>query len=322
MFAVVLVGGVGTRLRPLTNTTPKPLLPLGQHTILEWLMTHLARGGVTEAVLALGFKPEPFLRAFPDATCAGVRLHYAIEDSPLDTAGAIGFAARHVGLHERHESFVVANGDIVTDLSVATLVEQHRANVRVGAQATLHLTPVDDPSQFGVVELDVAGRVLGFVEKPAPGTATSHYVNAGTYVFESSVLSLLPGNAPLSVERVTFPELVRNNALFAHRTDDYWRDAGRPDTYRLANLDLISGTRRDRDVAVHSSARVDASAVVVNSVIGAGARVAAGARVTDSVVFPRAVIGEYAEVVASSVMGEVPANAVVRDALVGATANS
>jgi mannose-1-phosphate guanylyltransferase len=227
-----------------------------------------------------------------------------------------------VGLHERRESFVVANGDIVTDLSVTTLVEQHRANVRMGAQATLHLTPVEDSSQFGVVELDSAGRVLGFVEKPAPGTATSRYVNAGTYVFESSVLSLLPGNAPLSVERMTFPELVRTNVLYAHRTDDYWRDAGRPDTYRLANLDLISGARRDRDAAVHPSAVVDASAVVVNSVIGAGARVAAGARVTDSVVFPHAVIGEHASVVASSVMGEVFANAVVRDALVGAAANS
>ena len=133
MFAVVLVGGFGTRLRPLTNTTPKPLLPLGQRTILERMLTHLARGGVTDAVLALGFKPEPFLAAFPDNTCAGVRLHYAIESTPLDTAGAIGFAARSVGLHERNETFVVANGDIVTELSIADLVTAHRGNVQAGA---------------------------------------------------------------------------------------------------------------------------------------------------------------------------------------------
>ena len=184
MFAVVLVGGFGTRLRPLTNDIPKPLLPLGQRTILECLMSHLARGGVTDAVLALGFKPEPFLAAFPDARCAGVRLQYAIESSPLDTAGAIGFAARSVGLHERNEAFVVANGDIVTDLSIASLIAQHHANVGHGALATIHLTPVEDPSQFGVVQFDSSGtvghtvgnKVSGFVEKPAPGTVTSRHV--------------------------------------------------------------------------------------------------------------------------------------------------
>ncbi|MFM8955997.1 MAG: nucleotidyltransferase family protein [Actinomycetota bacterium] len=117
MHAVVLVGGFGTRLRPLTNTVPKPLLPLGQRTILEWLLTHLARGGVTDAVLALGFKPEPFMQAFPDSQCAGVRLSYAIEDSPLDTAGAIGFAARAAGIHPRGETVVVANGDIAMTAS-------------------------------------------------------------------------------------------------------------------------------------------------------------------------------------------------------------
>ena len=220
MFAVVLVGGFGTRLRPLTNTTPKPLLPLGQRTILEWMLTHLARGGVTDAVLALGFKPEPFLAAFPDNTCAGVRLHYAIESTPLDTAGAIGFAARSVGLHERNETFVVANGDIVTELSIADLVAAHRGNVQAGALATIHLTPVADPTQFGVVERDAHSKVTGFVEKPAPGTTTSFHVNAGTYVFEPAVLDLLPGDAPLSVERTTFPQLVQRGALYDQPTED------------------------------------------------------------------------------------------------------
>jgi mannose-1-phosphate guanylyltransferase len=317
MYAVVLVGGFGTRLRPLTNSVPKPLLPLGQRTILEWLMVHLARGGVTHAVLALGFKPEPFLQAFPDAMCAGVRLSYAIEDSPLDTGGAIGFAARSVGLHERGETFVVANGDIVTDLSVGALVERHTANVRRGGEATIHLTPVDDPSQFGVVEHDATGSVSGFIEKPAPGTTTSRHVNAGTYVFESSVLELLPGNSPLSVERVTFPELVRRGTLYALPTDDYWLDAGRPDTYRRANLDLIGGVRRDRDEAVHPTARVDASSVVTNSVVGAKATIASGARVSNSVIFPRARIGANSQVSGSSVMGDVAPGSTVRDSLVG-----
>ncbi|MFM7391090.1 MAG: sugar phosphate nucleotidyltransferase [Actinomycetota bacterium] len=316
MHAVVLVGGFGTRLRPLTNTVPKPLLPLGQRTILEWLLTHLARGGVTDAVLALGFKPEPFMRAFPDSQCAGVRLSYAIEDSPLDTAGAIGFAARTAGIHQRGETFVVANGDIVTDLAVADLVRRHKMNVQRGGQATIHLTPVDDPSQFGVVEHDADGRVAGFVEKPAPGTTTSRHVNAGTYVFEPDVLDIMPGDAPLSVERATFQELARRGTLFALPTDDYWLDAGRPDSYRRANLDLVGGRRRDREDAVHRSANVAASATVRNSVVGAAATISEGATVTDSVIFPGAFVGAGAQVSASSVMGDVAAGAVVRDALI------
>lgn len=321
MFAVVLVGGFGTRLRPLTNDIPKPLLPLGQRTILECLMSQLARGGVTDAVLALGFKPEPFLAAFPDARCAGVRLQYAIESSPLDTAGAIGFAARSVGLHERNEAFVVANGDIVTDLSIASLIAQHRANVGHGALATIHLTPVEDPSQFGVVQFDSSGKVSGFVEKPAPGTVTSRHVNAGTYVFESAVLRQLPGDAPLSVERVTFPALASSGELFAYPTDDYWLDAGRPDTYVRGNLDLINGVRREHDVAIHADARIHATAVVTNSVVGAGASIAAGAHVVDSVIFPNASIGERANVRSSAVLGNVSADAQVREALVGAEQN-
>jgi mannose-1-phosphate guanylyltransferase len=317
MHAVVLVGGFGTRLRPLTNSLPKPLLPLGQRTILEWLLVHLARGGVTDAVLALGFKPEPFMQAYPDARCAGVRLSYAIEDSPLDTAGAIGFAARSAGLHERGETFVVANGDIVTDLSVGDLVAAHRANVSHGARATIHLTPVADPSQYGVVEFEEVGRVRGFREKPAPGTITSRHVNAGTYVFEPDVLDIMPGDAPLSVERVTFPALVERAALFAHPTNDYWLDAGRPESYLRANLDLVGGRRRDRDTAVHASATVASDATVRDSVVGAQAVIEPGASVVGSVIFPGARVGAGARVSGSSVMGDVAASSTVRDALVG-----
>ncbi len=317
MHAVVLVGGFGTRLRPLTNSLPKPLLPLGQRTILEWLLVHLARGGVTDAVLALGFKPEPFMQAYPDARCAGVRLSYAIEDSPLDTAGAIGFAARSAGLHERGETFVVANGDIVTDLSVGDLVAAHRANVSHGARATIHLTPVADPSQYGVVEFEEVGRVRGFREKPAPGTTTSRHVNAGTYVFEPDVLDIMPGDAPLSVERVTFPALVERAALFAHPTDDYWLDAGRPESYLRANLDLVGGRRRDRDTAVHASATVASDATVRDSVVGAQAVIEPGASVVGSVIFPGVRVGAGARVSGSSVMGDVAASSTVRDALVG-----
>jgi len=316
MFAVVLVGGFGTRLRPLTNAVPKPLLPLGQRTILEWMMVHLARGGVTDAVLALGFKPEPFLAAFPDRTCAGVRLHFAIEDSPLDTAGAIGFAARSVALHERNEPFIVANGDIVTDLRIANLVAAHQRNRTAGALATIHLTPVADPSQYGVVETTPDGLVTGFVEKPAPGTTASRHVNAGTYVLEPASLAVMPGDGPLSIERATFPHFVQQRALFALQTNDYWLDAGRPESYLRANLDLISGARVDRDDAVHASAVLAPECEVRDSVVGAGAHIGNGARVVDSVIGPRAVIGDGAVVERSVALGDVAASHVVRDTLI------
>jgi len=162
VHAVVLVGGFGTRLRPLTNTLPKPMLPVGNVPLLARLLAGLARGGVTDATLALGFRPEPFMAAFPDQRCGDVRLHYAVEPEPLDTGGAIRFAADHSGIDS---TFVVDNGDILTDLDVGGLVSFHRAR---RAEATLHLIGVDDPSAFGVVELDEAQRIVRFLEKPAP----------------------------------------------------------------------------------------------------------------------------------------------------------
>jgi len=316
VFAVVLVGGFGTRLRPLTYHVPKPLLPVGHRSLLEDLMERLARGGVTDAVLALGFKPEPFLRAFPDASCAGVRLHYAIEDQPLDTAGAIGFAARQVGLHERNEAFIVANGDVITELDLRALRAFHESRRAAGALATIHLTPVDDPSQFGVVETDERARVLGFVEKPPPGTTTSRYVNAGTYICERETLDLMPGDAPLSIERVVFPQLATRGALFAYPTDDYWLDAGRPDTYRRANSDLLDGRRGAAIDPVHPSARVAPTARIVNSIIGKGSVIGDDAVVADSVIMPGARIGRGARVTASVVFDEVADAADVVDALV------
>ena len=193
MHAVVLVGGFGTRLRPLTNVVPKSMLPVAHVPLIVRLIGQLERGGVDHVTLALGFLPEPFVAAFPDGRCGGVELDYAIEPEPLDTAGAIRFAADHAGIDE---TFVVANGDVLTDLAIADLVAVHR---RAKAEATIHLTPVDDPSAFGVAEVDESGRIVRFVEKPAPGTAPSNLINAGTYVFEPTVLErIAPGGGSRS----------------------------------------------------------------------------------------------------------------------------
>ncbi|MFT3853012.1 MAG: NDP-sugar synthase [Ilumatobacteraceae bacterium] len=309
MRAVVLVGGFGTRLRPLTNDIPKPMLPVVHVPIIERLVTNLARGGVTEATLGLGFRPEPFVAAFPDSTCAGVALRYAVEPEPLDTAGAIRFAADAAGIDD---TFVVANGDILTDLDVGALVTFHRHH---GAEATIHLIPVDDPSAFGVVALDEAGRVERFVEKPAPGTAPSNLINAGTYVLEPSVLARIPAMQKTSIERVTFPVIAAEGGLYAMATEDAWIDTGRPELYLQANLDVLD---RDGTTGVHPAADVVADATVERAVVGPGVTVASGAFVGASVLLPGAVVGAGAVVRDSLVMGHVGPGAVVERCVIGA----
>ena len=294
MHAVVLVGGFGTRLRPITYNTPKPLLPIAHVTMVERLVRSLGAGGVTHVVLALGFKPEPFTAAFPSNRCGDVAMSYAVESEPLDTAGAIGFAARHAGIND---TFVVANGDVMCDLDVAELVRFHRSRGGVG---TISLTPVDDPSQFGIVETDETGKVLRFVEKPRPSETTSRFASAGTYVFEPEALDEMPGTHKLSIERVVFPEMVRNGQLYAMATEGFWIDAGRPLTYIDANVHY--GRIEGRLVA---SRHVDPIANVVDSVVGEGCVVAAGAHVEHSVVLSGGYVGAGARVVDSVVQGRI-----------------
>lgn len=311
MHAVVLVGGFGTRLRPLTLTTPKPLLPIANVRQLEHLIANLATAGVTHVALALGFKPEPFFDAFPEGICAGVELHYAVEPEPLDTAGAIAFAARDAGIDN---TFVVMNGDIICDLDVSSLIQFHREH---GAEGTLHLTPVADPSQYGVVETDENGWVKRFVEKPAPGETTSTVINAGTYVLEPSVLKRMPVGEKLSIERVVFPQMVSEGKLAAMPTSDYWIDTGRPDTYLQANLDLIDGTRSHilSSIAPHCS--IDPSASIVHTVIGEGSTVGAQCVVSDSVLLPGSHVGQRVRLERCLVMGEVGDDASLTDCVIG-----
>lgn len=314
MRAVVLVGGFGTRLRPLTNDVPKPMLPVGHRPMIARLVDRLARGGVTDVVLALGFKPEPFMAAFPGGKCGDVNLTYAVEPEPLDTGGAIRFAAEFAGIDD---TFVVANGDVLTDLSIAELLAAHRSRK---AEATLHLIGVDEPSAFGVVALEgAADRIVDFVEKPAPGTEPSNFVNAGTYIFEPSVLDLIPTGERVSIERSTFPKLVERGGLHGFATDDYWIDAGRPEFYRAANLDLLTDRRVfDRCEALAATAVVSSSATITNSIIGDDAEVGDGAIIIDSVLLPGARVGVGARITASLVMGAVDAAAEVVGSMVGA----
>lgn len=296
MRAVVLVGGFGTRLRPLTLSVPKQMLAVSGVTMIERVVQHLAKCGVDEVVLSLGYQPDAFITEFPDGECAGVRLHYAVEPEPLDTAGAIAFAARHVGLDER---FIAVNGDVLTDLDVGELWARHEA---FGGEATIALTPVEDPSRYGVVPLDEDGRVEAFIEKPDPGTAPSNWINAGTYVLEPGVLDHVPEGAKVSIERVVFPALVERRSLFGVQSSSYWIDAGTPEAFLQAHLDLIDGVRGTFEPSVDDTARIDATATVRHSAVGRGALVAAGAEVVDSVLMAGARVSTGA-VVHRSVIG-------------------
>jgi NDP-sugar pyrophosphorylase family protein len=322
MKAVVLVGGEGTRLQPLTFTTPKQMLPVAEVTVIERVLAHLAGHGVTEAVLSLGYQPDAFLTAFPDDHAAGVALSYAIDPEPLDTAGAVRFAATARGVDD---TFVVVNGDVLTDLDVTDLVAFHRAR---GAEGTIALTKVEDPSAFGVVAVDDQGRVEAFVEKPSPDQAPSDLINAGTYVLEPSVLDRIPEGRS-SIERLVFPSMVPDGCLFARSSPAYWVDVGTPVTYLRAQLDLLDGVRgfppapgaHDAGggvwtlghpvvdgavlapVLVGDAAYVAGPARVERAIVGSGARVEAGAVVRDSVLLPGSLVRSGA-VVEHSVVGE------------------
>lgn len=311
MKAVILVGGFGTRLRPLTLSTPKNLLPIVHVPMVERVVAHVAQHGVTEAVLAMGYKPDAFYDAYPDGKCAGVTLTYAVEDEPLDTAGAIRFAAGEAGIDER---FVVVNGDVLTDLDLTRLIRFHDAS---GAQGTIALHTVEDPSRYGVVVTDVAGQVEAFVEKPTRDEAPSMSINAGTYVFEPSVLARIPVGRPVSVERETFPAMVADATLYALEGDAYWLDAGTPETYLQANLDLlpVDGAAIHEEAVVSASAHIERSVVGAGATIGdeatlteaivlAGATVEGGARVHRSIVGPDAVIRAGAELLDLTVIGD------------------
>ncbi len=309
MQAVVLVGGLGTRLRPLTETIPKQLLPVAGVPMIECVLAQLARHGVDRAVLSMGYLPDPFVEAYPDKRIGGVDVTFAIESHPLGTAGAIRYAARTSGIDE---TFLAVNGDVLTDLDVTALVALHRAR---RGEATIHLTPVTDPSRYGVVVTDEHGRVLEFVEKPPAGTAPSNDINAGTYVLEPTFLDRVAPDVAVSVETEVFPRLVEHGALFAMHDASYWLDAGTPPSYLQANTDVLDGTRRlatpgersgsslvDAGASVAASATIERSvladrvvvedgAVVRGSVVLDGARIAADATVVDSVVGPGATVG-------------------------------
>ncbi len=304
MKALILAGGLGTRLRPLTYTRPKHLLPIVNRPHIEHVFDLLARHGIGEVVLLTSFLAEAFEQVIASARARGVIVEVTHESEPLGTAGAL----KHAEAFVRSDTFVVFNGDILTDCDLDEVFAFHRAR---GAEASIVLTPVEDPSAFGVVPTEPDGRVLGFIEKPPAGTAPSNLINAGIYVFEPSVLGRIPSGEAHSAERELFPGLVEEGAaLFATGTDAYWMDIGTPAKYLQANLDALAGRYRctgDGKTAggslIGEGCTVDARAKLVAACLGPGCVVAATAIVERSVLLPGAVVGAGARV-SGTILGE------------------
>ena len=293
MQALVLVGGQGTRLHPLTLTQPKPAVPLVDRPFIRFMGDWLGRHGVTDVVMACGFRAEDLRAALGDEIPGGPRVRYIEESEPLGTAGPVRFAADQGLLTDR---FLVLNGDVLTDLD---LTEHVRVHAERGAVASLALYPVDDPTSYGLVRRDPeTSAVTEFLEKPDPAEIDTDEVNAGAYVLERSVAELIPPGRAVSIEREIFPRLV-GQGLFGHRLEGYWMDIGTPERYLQASWDILDGRvetevagRMSAGAGVDEHADVDGAARVEDPVlVDGGTTIAGGAHLG-----PNAVIGRDCDV--------------------------
>ncbi len=320
MQALVLVGGEGTRLRPLTLTQPKPALPLVDRPFIRYMVDWLARHGIDEVIMACGFRAERLREALGDEVPGGPTISYLQEDEPLGTAGPIRLAADRGLLADR---FMVLNGDVLTDLDLTALQGQH---VDTSAIATLALHPVDDPTSYGLVRRAPDGEVLGFLEKPDAAEIDTDEVNAGAYVLERGIVDLIPSGRAVSIEREVFPRLV-GQGLYGRRLEGYWMDIGTPERYLQASWDILEGKVETElpgtggpfigeraDVAedatvesravVRSGSRIGSGATVSESVLLDDCAIAPGADVRGAILAAAVTVGEGATVSAGSVVGE------------------
>jgi len=310
--ALVLAGGFGTRLRPLSCTRPKMLFPVANQPLLDWTLKNLAEGGVDTVILAVNYMAEALVRYF-GPTKFDLGILYSREERPLGTGGPIKRAA---DMLKDGDPFLVLNGDVISDIDYKRLVDFHR---REGGLGTIALFQVPDPSRYGAVELDGDGRILRFVEKPEPGRAPSNLVNAGIYVLDQKVLDYIPEGRPVSTEKEVFPVLAKEGVLYGYEARGLWVDIGVPEDYLTANsllLSKIDGVQAGEGSKIDGSAEIlppcsigSGVEVGANSVIGPNVsisdhvHVGSGCRILNSIIFPGATIGDYTSVV-SAIIGE------------------
>jgi len=290
--AIVLVGGEGTRLRPLTYGTPKPMVPIANVPFLARTMERLYEAGIRDVILPAGYLPQAIVDYFGDGSKLGLNITYVIEDEPLGTAGALKNVERHVT-----GPFFVLNGDVLTSLDLKAMMAFHKEKGGLGA---LHLIKVEDPSAFGCIVHDDDLKISAFVEKPPKGTEPTDEVNAGTYLFDRAVLDMIPAGRNVSIERETFPKiLAEGHALYAYTTEDYWIDLGRPEHYLAAHRDILSGAMPLRlEPGLTGNGAASAHGTIVPPVhIDANVSIAASATVGPNVVLAEGcTIGERATV--------------------------
>lgn len=290
MDAIILVGGQGNRLRPLTSTRHKSLVPLVHRPAIEYLFDWLRRGGITRAVLAIGQNNGDLAAAYPEGDLDGLEIMHIFERERLESGGAIRNACRMAGINER---FLVVNGDIFVDFDLREALAAHDHE---SAELTLALYRVDDPSSFGVAVVDDDGLVTGFVEKPPPGTVASDLINAGAWIFEPGLVDEIPRGA-VRVEETLFPSLVaRGRKVYGYQFEGLWQDIGTPARYLELARTLAE---RDPGGAIAPGAAVDADATVQGSAVGDGSRVLEGAAVECSVLWEKVTVEARARVMGS-----------------------
>lgn len=321
MKALFLAGGFGTRLKPITDNLPKPMVPIMGKPLLERNIENLKRHGVNEIVLSTCYKPHMIEDYFGDGSKLGVKISYITEDKPLGTAGAIRNAGSFFS-----DTFLVFNADILSDIDISDMIRFHREK---GAQATIAVTRVADPSAYGVIEHDGDGFVTAFKEKPRPGETTSNLINAGVYIFEPEILDEIPAGRAVSVERETYPLLLRKGYRIAvYDRCSYWMDLGTPEKYLKTHKDILRGYHRlhgvnfDRNRQyISPRSKISRTARVIgpvyigdevkigpfafigpDTVLGDGSVVGMGAKVIGSVVWDNAYVGSGASIVDSMIM--------------------
>ncbi len=322
MKAIILVGGEGMRLRPLTCTTPKPMLSVLNRPFIEHVIRLLQSHGIDEIIISAGYLPAEFDKHLGDGRDFGVKITYAIEKTPLGTCGAVK------NIEDKLDStFIVVNGDILTNLSIDQLLEYHRAKKSV---ATLTLTSVEDPTQYGLVNTDISGRVSSFLEKPSWDEVTTDLVNAGAYVLEPQILKYVPKGQNHSFERHLFPLLIeKGQNIVGFPSSAYWIDIGTPEKYLQAHRDILDGQvgiefpgeSYKKNVWIGKDTNIAADAVVFGpTVMGSNCQIA-----SDTTIFSHCVLGNNCRIESGARLegcivfddARIGAGAVVRDSIIG-----
>lgn len=323
MQAVILVGGEGTRLRPLTYDLPKPMAPILGKPYLEHLIELLRGSGITEIIFATCFKYDVIKDYFGDGSGFGVKLFYEIENEPMGTAGAVKNVEKHI-----KDTALVFNGDVMIDISLKDLIALHRSKKGIGC---LTLTKVADPTRYGIIETNPDGSIKRFIEKPAPDKITTNYINAGLYILEKRVLDLMKPGVNYSFETQIFPQiLASSDKLYAFHHDGYWIDIGKPESYKQVQFDILEG-KFNLDMSAYNklkdtvwaarSADVNGNSKIENCVfMDEGVKIAQNASVGPySVIGRDCVIGENSNISGSVIWPgtSIGKNVTVKDSIVG-----